>query len=140
MVDSVIDVVLPVLNEAAVISRVVQSLPTGYRAIVVDIGSTDDSPVVAHATCAVVASEPQRGFGAACFAGLVGPPAKSDSWIVMVRSTASTGPLWSAALIAMDTPQVTRLVDARPVASPIRASSFARAVGDLARPLTSVDI
>ena len=69
--DGVIDVVLPVLNEAAVLSRVVRSLAPGYRAIVVDNGSTDDSAAVAQATGAVVVSEPQRGFGAACFAGLV---------------------------------------------------------------------
>lgn len=65
-----IDVVLPVLNEAAVIPRVVRSLPAGYRAIVVDNGSTDDSAAVALSCGAVVVSEPQRGFGAACYAGL----------------------------------------------------------------------
>lgn len=66
-----IDVVLPVLDEAAAIPRVIRSLPDGYRAIVVDNGSTDDSASVARALGALVVSEPQRGFGAACFAGLV---------------------------------------------------------------------
>ncbi len=65
-----IDVILPVLNESAVIPRVVRSLPSGYRAIVVDNGSTDDSAAVARSCGAVVISEPQRGFGAACHAGL----------------------------------------------------------------------
>ena len=66
-----IDVVLPVLNEAAVIPRVVHSLPPGFRAIVVDNGSTDDSAVVARETGAIVVSEPVRGFGSACWAGLL---------------------------------------------------------------------
>ncbi|MBK5287239.1 MAG: glycosyltransferase family 2 protein [Acidimicrobiia bacterium] len=66
-----IDVILPVLDEAAAIPRVVRSLPDGYRAIVVDNGSTDDSAAVAASVGALVVSEPQRGFGSACFAGLV---------------------------------------------------------------------
>ncbi len=66
-----IDVILPVLNEAAAIPRVVRTLPEGFRAIVVDNGSTDDSAAVAAAAGAMVVSEPVRGFGSACFAGLV---------------------------------------------------------------------
>lgn len=66
-----IDVVLPVLDEAAAIPQVIRSLPDGYRAIVVDNGSTDDSASVARGLGAIVIPEPQRGFGAACFAGLV---------------------------------------------------------------------
>lgn len=65
-----IDVILPVLDEAAAIPRVVRSLSAGYRAIVVDNGSTDDSAAVARAAGATVVSEPVRGFGSACFAGL----------------------------------------------------------------------
>lgn len=66
-----IDVILPVLNEAAAIPRVVRTLPDGFRAIVVDNGSTDDSAAVAASVGALVVSEPRRGFGSACFAGLV---------------------------------------------------------------------
>ncbi len=66
----VIDVILPVLDESAVLTRVVQSLPPGYRAIVVDNASTDDSAVVAARAGALVVSEPRRGFGSACWAGL----------------------------------------------------------------------
>ncbi len=65
-----IDVVLPVLDEAAVLTRVVESLPKGYRAVVVDNGSTDDSAAVAARAGALVISEPTRGFGGACWAGL----------------------------------------------------------------------
>ena len=66
-----IDVVLPVLNEAAAIPSVVASLPAGYHAIVVDNGSTDRSASVARTAGATVVFEPTRGFGSACFAGLV---------------------------------------------------------------------
>lgn len=65
-----IDVVLPVLDEAAAIPGVLRALPTGYRPIVVDNGSTDGSPDVAERFGADVVREPRRGFGAACFAGL----------------------------------------------------------------------
>ena len=65
-----IDVILPALDEAGAVADVVRSLPTGYRAIVVDNGSTDDTAAIARSAGAVVVSEPSRGFGAACAAGL----------------------------------------------------------------------
>jgi glycosyltransferase involved in cell wall biosynthesis len=65
-----IDVVLPVLDEALALPWVLGRFPAGYRAIVADNGSSDGSPDVARALGAVVVSAPQRGFGAACFAGL----------------------------------------------------------------------
>ena len=65
-----IDVVLPALNEAAAIPGVVSSLPSGYRAIVVDNNSIDGTAAVALECGAIVVSEPQPGFGAACYAGL----------------------------------------------------------------------
>ena len=65
-----IDVILPVLDEAAAIPRVLNALPSGYRPIVVDNGSTDGSDEIAARLGAEVIGEPQRGFGAACFAGL----------------------------------------------------------------------
>jgi glycosyltransferase involved in cell wall biosynthesis len=69
-VTTVIDVVLPVLDEAAAIPRVLRAFPPGYRPIIVDNGSTDDSPEVALRFGAQVVHEPRRGFGAACFTGL----------------------------------------------------------------------
>ncbi len=64
------DVILPVLDEAAAIPGVLAAMPDGYRPIVVDNGSTDGSAALAAEHGAMVVSEPQRGFGAACFAGL----------------------------------------------------------------------
>lgn len=67
----VIDVVLPVLDEAEAIPRVLASLPHDYRPIVVDNRSDDESAAIAAALGAVVVHEPTRGFGSACHAGLL---------------------------------------------------------------------
>jgi glycosyltransferase involved in cell wall biosynthesis len=66
----VIEVILPVLDEAAAIPGVLAAMPAGFEPLVVDNGSRDESAVVARRLGARVVSEPQRGFGAACFAGL----------------------------------------------------------------------
>ena len=68
---SVVDVVLPCLNEQAALPGVLAGFPAGYRAIVVDNGSTDGSARVAEAHGARVVFEPRRGFGAAAHAGLL---------------------------------------------------------------------
>jgi glycosyltransferase involved in cell wall biosynthesis len=65
------DVVLPALNEARAIPAVIARLPVGYDAIVVDNGSDDNTADVARAHGARVVVESRRGFGAACFAGLL---------------------------------------------------------------------
>ncbi|GIJ43851.1 glycosyl hydrolase [Virgisporangium aliadipatigenens] len=66
-----IDVVLPCLNEAPALPAVLTGLPAGFRAIVVDNGSTDGSAEVAERHGATVVQEPTRGFGAAAHAGLL---------------------------------------------------------------------
>ncbi len=64
------DVVLPCLDEAAALPWVLDRIPSGWRAIVVDNGSTDSSADIARGLGAHVVREPRRGFGAACHAGL----------------------------------------------------------------------
>jgi glycosyltransferase involved in cell wall biosynthesis len=66
----VVDAILPVLDEAASLPRVLDRVPDSYRAIVVDNGSRDGSGDVTRAAGALVVVEPVRGFGAACWAGL----------------------------------------------------------------------
>lgn len=66
----IVDVVLPALDEALALPEVLGRLPAGYRAIVVDNGSTDDTGAIAAGLGAVVVHEPRRGFGSACAAGL----------------------------------------------------------------------
>jgi len=65
-----VDVVLPCLDEAAALPAVLAGLPPGWRAIVVDNGSSDGSARVAAQLGASVVLEPRRGFGSACAAGL----------------------------------------------------------------------
>jgi glycosyltransferase involved in cell wall biosynthesis len=68
---STVDVVLPCLNEAGALARVLSGLPSGYRPIVVDNGSTDGSARIARELGATVIEESRRGFGAAAHAGLL---------------------------------------------------------------------
>ncbi len=65
------DVILPVLDERRALPGVLASLPPGYHPIVVDNGSTDGSGQLARDLGAQVVREEQRGFGAACFRGLM---------------------------------------------------------------------
>jgi glycosyltransferase involved in cell wall biosynthesis len=67
----VIEVILPVLDERVALPVVLASLPEGYTPIVVDNGSTDGSGELAAGLGAWVIREDRRGFGAACFAGLL---------------------------------------------------------------------
>ncbi|MEV7034110.1 glycosyltransferase family 2 protein [Streptomyces sp. NPDC093272] len=65
-----VDVVLPCLNEADALPWVLGRIPPGWRALVVDNGSTDGSADIARSLGATVVHEARRGFGAACHAGL----------------------------------------------------------------------
>lgn len=62
--------VLPCLNEAEALPWVLARIPPGWRALVVDNGSTDGSADLARSLGATVVHESRRGFGAACHAGL----------------------------------------------------------------------
>nr|WP_199826339.1 glycosyltransferase family 2 protein [Streptomyces sp. SBT349] len=62
---------LPCLNEAEALPWVLDRVPDGWRALVVDNGSTDGSAALAERLGARVVHEPRRGFGAACHAGLL---------------------------------------------------------------------
>ncbi|MBJ7901900.1 glycosyltransferase family 2 protein [Streptomyces sp. NPDC003656] len=66
-----VDVVLPCLDEAGALPWVLERVPAGWRALVVDNGSTDGSGDIARSLGATVVREERRGFGAACHAGLL---------------------------------------------------------------------
>jgi glycosyltransferase involved in cell wall biosynthesis len=68
--DCHVTVVLPCLNEAESLPGVLAALPSGYRALVVDNNSTDDTAAVARRCGADVVAEPQPGYGAAVHAGI----------------------------------------------------------------------
>jgi glycosyltransferase involved in cell wall biosynthesis len=65
-------VIIPALNEEQSIGAVLDAIPAALEAdvIVVDNGSTDRTAEIADAHGARVVAEPQRGYGAACLAGL----------------------------------------------------------------------
>lgn len=65
-----IEVILPVLDEVEALPGVLARMPDGYRALVVDNGSSDGSGALARSLGARVIDEPCRGFGAACWRGL----------------------------------------------------------------------
>jgi glycosyltransferase involved in cell wall biosynthesis len=64
--------IIPALNEAAVIGDVVAAVPPALVAeiVVVDNGSTDGTADAAVRAGARVVREPRRGYGAACAAGV----------------------------------------------------------------------
>lgn len=67
-----VDVIIPALNEAASIGKVVAAIPKHLvrDVIVCDNGSTDATAQVATEAGAVVVRAAQRGYGSACLAGM----------------------------------------------------------------------
>lgn len=84
------DVVLPVLNEVTALPWVLSRMPEGYRPIVVDNGSVDGSAQCAAGLGALVIEEPVRGFGSACWAGLV---ASDDGVVCFMDCDGSLDPM-----------------------------------------------
>ncbi len=116
------DVVLPALNEASAIAAVIEGLPDGFDAIVVDNGSDDGTVDIARARGARVIIEPQRGFGAACFAGLAA--ATSEVVCFMDCDGSFSGadlPLVAAPVVAGESDLVLGARRADPGAWPVHA-------------------
>ena len=101
------DVVLPCLNEAPALPWVLRRMPAGFRPIVADNGSTDDSADVARAHGARVISVPQPGYGAAVHAGLIA--ADPDDGVVCVLD--ADGSFDPAELPRLTGPVLTRDAD-----------------------------
>ncbi|MEU2881014.1 glycosyltransferase family 2 protein, partial [Streptomyces sp. NPDC007070] len=96
-----VDVVLPCLDEAEALPWVLGRIPAGWRAIVVDNGSTDGSADLARALGAHVVHEPRRGFGAACHAGLT---AASADVVCFCDCDASLDPALLPAVAVLEHP------------------------------------
>ena len=91
------EVILPVLDEAAAIPGVLAALPPGYRAIVVDNGSSDGSGELA-AALGGEGCRANRAAASARPATRVSRPPRarsSASWTATGRSTPASCPRWS---------------------------------------------
>jgi glycosyltransferase involved in cell wall biosynthesis len=77
--------IIPALNEAESIGQLLAQIPAGLfsQIIVVDNGSQDSTAGAARAAGALVVTEPRRGYGQACQAGLarLEPPIAAIAFI-----------------------------------------------------------
>jgi len=91
-------VVIPALNEERSLPLVLAALPKVDDVIVVDNGSSDGTARVAAAGGARVVSEPRRGYGSACLAGIAA--LRDPDVVVFVDADFSDHPDELPALVA----------------------------------------
>ncbi len=96
MADGSVTVVLPCLNEAASLPGVLAAMPNGYRALVVDNNSTDDTADVARRHGADVVTEHRPGYGSAVHAGV---EAATTPIVAVVDADGSLDPAELPALV-----------------------------------------
>jgi len=84
--------IIPALNEEAVIGLTLQSIPSGVFAaiLVADNGSTDRTAAVARDHGANVVSIAERGYGAACLAAMEQLPPGIDAVVFMQADLSET--------------------------------------------------
>lgn len=99
--DARIALVIPALNEEQALARVLDELPRQLfaRVIVVDNGSRDGTALVARERDAEVISEPRRGYGRACQAGLAALDSTTDI-VVFMDADGSDVPAEAELLVA----------------------------------------
>jgi glycosyltransferase involved in cell wall biosynthesis len=92
-----VTVVLPCLNEAESLPGVLAAMPDGYRPLVVDNNSTDDTAEVARRLGGDVVVEPRPGYGSAVHAGVV---AATTPLVAVLDADGSLDPRDLPALVA----------------------------------------
>jgi glycosyltransferase involved in cell wall biosynthesis len=92
-----VTVVLPCLNEAESLPGVLAAMPDGYRPLVVDNNSTDDTAAVARGHGADVVAEPRAGYGSAVHAGVM---AATTPLVAVMDADGSLDPRDLPALVA----------------------------------------
>jgi glycosyltransferase involved in cell wall biosynthesis len=96
----IIGVIIPSRNEAAALPKVLSAiLPQVAEVIVVDTASTDGTPAIAERLGARVVSEPRRGYGRACLAGIAALSPAVDT-VLFMDADASDRPEDLARLLA----------------------------------------
>ena len=90
----VVDVVIPALNEEDSLGLVLTDIPRAWvrRLVVVDNGSVDGTAAVARGHGAEVVTEPRRGYGSACLAGLAHLAADPPDIVVFLDADYSDHP------------------------------------------------
>lgn len=95
-----IDVIIPALDEASSVGGVVRGLlrlPVRH-VLVVDNASQDGTARAAEQAGALVISEPRRGYGSACLAGMRALPPDTDL-VVFLDADGSDDPAYLASLV-----------------------------------------
>jgi len=98
--ETTVAVVIPALDEEQALARVLADLPCAGRGgvwrvrevVVVDNGSADRTADVARAGGATVVSEPRRGYGAACLAGIAKLRARPPDVVAFLDADHSDDP------------------------------------------------
>lgn len=95
-------VVIPVINEASALPRVLADLVTVHEGpvFVVDGGSTDGTPDIAARYGATVIVEPRRGYGRACLSGAARAIAAGAGVVVFLDGDYSDDPTELPCLLA----------------------------------------
>lgn len=99
--DSTAALIIPALNEEAVIAKTLRSIPDGLFATVVvaDNGSTDQTARIARECGAIVVHEPERGYGAACLRAIAALP-PTTSAVAFMQADSSEDPAEAVRLLA----------------------------------------
>lgn len=86
--------ILPALNEERALPAVLAGVPRALIAhtIVVDNGSTDATAAVARAAGAEVVTEPRRGYGQACLAGIAAAAAHRPDALLFLDADGADDP------------------------------------------------
>lgn len=103
-IEPVVSVVIPALNEEGSVGPTVRGIidanPPGLAEVIVaDNGSTDQTAAEARAAGALVVSQPERGYGAACLAAL-GKADPDSNIILFMDADLSDVPDEAATLLA----------------------------------------
>jgi len=95
-----VSVIIPVLNEEDAIAKVIADIPqTGHNEaitiqeiIVVDNGCTDNTAAIAKQNGARIVTEPRRGYGYACLAGIAALETSAPDIVVFLDGDYSDYP------------------------------------------------
>ena len=96
-----VSIVIPALNEEEALPSVIAAIPYGVcqRIVVVDNGSNDDTGNVARQAGAEVVSQPRRGYGRACLAGMAHLKSEAPDIVVFLDADYSDYPEDCGALL-----------------------------------------